>query len=56
MEMQDKDSKPDIPRIAAGSKDHTTLVAALNGASREEAAATEPVLDGAAVSRDSAGN
>lgn len=33
-----------------------TLVAALNGASREEAAATEPVLDGAAVSRDSAGN
>jgi len=30
--VQDKDSKPDIPRIAAGSKDHTTLVAALKAA------------------------
>lgn len=30
--VQDKDSKPDIPRIASGSKDHTTLVAALKAA------------------------
>lgn len=28
----DKDSKPDIPKIAVGSKDHTTLVAALKAA------------------------
>lgn len=30
--VQDKDSKPDIPKIASGSKDHTTLVAALKAA------------------------
>lgn len=30
--VQDKDSKPDIPKIAVGSKDHTTLVAALKAA------------------------
>jgi uncharacterized surface protein with fasciclin (FAS1) repeats len=30
--VQDPDSKPDIPRIASGSKDHTTLVAALKAA------------------------
>lgn len=30
--VRDDESKPDIPRIAAGSKDHTTLVAALKAA------------------------
>lgn len=30
--VQDKDSKPDIPKVAVGSKDHTTLVAALKAA------------------------
>lgn len=30
--VQDKDSKPDIPKIAVSSKDHTTLVAALKAA------------------------
>ena len=30
--VQDRDSKPDIPKIAVGSKDHTTLVAALKAA------------------------
>lgn len=30
--VQDKDSKPDIPKVASGSPDHTTLVAALKAA------------------------
>ena len=30
--VNDPDSKPDIPKIASGSKDHTTLVAALKAA------------------------
>ena len=30
--VNDPDSKPDIPKIAVGSKDHTTLVAALKAA------------------------
>lgn len=30
--VKDDDSKPDIPKIAVGSKDHTTLVAALKAA------------------------
>ncbi len=30
--VHDPDSKPDIPKIAVGSKDHTTLVAALKAA------------------------
>lgn len=30
--VQDSDSKPDIPRIASSSKDHTTLVAVLKAA------------------------
>ncbi len=30
--VKDDDSKPDIPKIASGSKDHTTLVAALKAA------------------------
>jgi uncharacterized surface protein with fasciclin (FAS1) repeats len=30
--VKDDQSKPDIPKVAAGSKDHTTLVAALKAA------------------------